>query len=262
MKLALREDTTPGDSLAEQVAWLARVGLEGIELNAGALDLPVAELRAIFADSPVGVASLDGTPKLLHPDPAERAMAKEVIRRRLDLAGELGATGVLVVPQFGRSPELPDLAPFLSAVELATELLVRQLAELLPAATAAGARLCLEPLNRYQAYLVNRLEQAVAIAERVGPGIGVMADFFHMNIEEANVPAAIRTAGRRLVHVHVADNNRLRPGRGQLDFRPGFAALKEIGYDGWLGLECLVAGEREEAIGGSAALLREWWAAA
>jgi sugar phosphate isomerase/epimerase len=262
MKLALREDMAPGDSLPERLAWLERVGLEGIELHGRSLDLPPDQLKAIVATSSVGVANVAGSPNLLHPDPRERTAAKELTQARLRLAGELGAAGVLVVPQFGRGPALPDLSPLTTAVELERELLVLQLGELAPTAREAGVPLFLEPLNRYEAHLVNRVDQGAAFAERVGPEVATMADFFHMNIEEPDIAASIRAAGRHLVYVHVADSNRLQPGRGHLDFRPGFAALKEIGYDGYLGIECRIDGPYDDAIRECALLLRELWAAA
>jgi sugar phosphate isomerase/epimerase len=62
--------------------------------------------------------------------------------------------------------------------------------------------------------------------------------------------------------VHVADSNRLQPGKGHLDFLPGFAALKEAGYDGYLGIECRISGPYDEALAESAELLRELWDAA
>lgn len=259
MNIALREEMTPGETLPEKLAWLERAGLDGMELSGPSLNMPPEEVRAIFADSPVGPANVSGGTALLHPDPREREAAKELTRRRLALAGELGAAGVLLVPQFGRQPGLPDLSPLKSGVGLERELFVLQLQELAPAAVEAGVPLFIEPLNRYEAHLVNRLEQGVAFAEQVGPEIRIMADFFHMNIEEADMAASIRAAGPHIVYVHVADSNRLQPGRGHLDFRPGFAALKEIGYDGYLGIECRVEGPLDEAIPASAAWLRDLW---
>jgi sugar phosphate isomerase/epimerase len=262
MKIALRENMTPGETLPEKLAWLEHAGLDGIELTSSVLDLPPNELRAIFFGSRVRAANVAGSTQLLSPDPRERAAALELMRRRLHLSGALGAAGVLLVPQFGRQPELPDLSPLKSGVDLERELLVLLLKELAPAAAEAGTTLFLEPLNRYEAHLVNRLDQAVEFAEQVGPEIRIMADFFHMNIEEADISASIRGAGEQIVYVHVADSNRLQPGRGHLDFGPGFTALKAIGYDGYLGIECRVAGDFDEGIATSAALLREWWAAA
>jgi sugar phosphate isomerase/epimerase len=267
MKFAMRESMVPGATLPEQLAWLERVGLDAIELHGPALSLSPAELRAIFNDSPVRLASVDGGVGLLDPDPGRRAAIKDQIRARLDLAGSLGASGVLIVPQFGRAPALPDLAPLASAAALERDLLIAQLRELTPAARAAGIPLFLEPLNRYEAYVVNWIEQGVAIAAETGGGwphgaIGVMADFFHMNIEEADIAASIRAAVGSIVHVHVADSNRRQPGRGHLDFAPGFAALKAGGYDGYFGFEHAIDGPPEEAMAASAAYLRDVYAAA
>lgn len=247
--------------MAEKLSWLEGIGFDGIELAAASLDLPQRELEEIFAGSPVRAANVAGSAALIDPDPAERSAAKDLMRRRLDLAAALGAVGVLTVPQFGSAPRLPDLSPYKSAAELERELFVEQLEELAPAARDAGVPIFLEPLNRYEQHLVNRLEQGVAFAEQV-EGVEIMADFFHMNIEEADIAASIRAAGPHIVHVHVADSQRLQPGRGHLDFGPGFVALKEAGYDGYLGIECGVAGPYEESLVECAGLLRELWDAA
>jgi sugar phosphate isomerase/epimerase len=89
-----------------------------------------------------------------------------------------------------------------------------------------------------------------------------MADFFHMGIEEADIAASIRAAGNHIRYVHVADSNRLQPGRGHLDFKPGFRALKDIGYDGYLAIECRVDGPYDEAIREAVRLIRREWEAA
>ncbi|MDP9379470.1 MAG: sugar phosphate isomerase/epimerase [Chloroflexota bacterium] len=260
MKIALREGMAQGATLPEKLAFLERLGIEGVEVERSA-GLPVEELRTIFAGSSVGAANLPGSTALLDPDPKARAEGLELTRRRLQLAGELeGCAGVLVVPQFGTRPQLPDLSPYKTAVELERELFALQLREL--AGAVSGPPLFLEPLNRYEAHLVNRLEDGTTFANEFGPEIGIMADFFHMNIEEADIAASIRAAGSRIVYVHVADSNRLQPGRGHMDFRTGFAALKEIGYDGYLGIECRIEGPLEEALTETVEHLRREWAAA
>jgi sugar phosphate isomerase/epimerase len=262
MKVSIREGMIPRETLPEKLEWLQAVGLDAVELHTGTLQLPADEIVAVFARSPIAVSAIEGIPRLLSADAAEREAAKATIRERLALAGRLGAVGVLVVPQFGRVPALPDLSPLATGADLERDLLLAQLRELAPAARAAGISIFLEPLNRYEAYIVNRLEQGTAIAAEVGPEVGIMADFFHMGIEEADIAASIRAAGERIVYVHVADSNRLQPGRGHLDFRPGFRALKEIGYDGPLGIECRVDGPYDEAIRDAAALIRREWQAA
>src|SRR5215211_7722917 len=139
MKLALREEMSRGRTLAERLSWLDGLGFDGVELTTS-LDLPPGELERVFADSPVGAANVPGSGALLDPDPAERAAAKDLMRRRLELAAALGAAGVLTVPQFGSAPRLPDLSPYKTAAELERELFVEQLEELAPAAREAGYR--------------------------------------------------------------------------------------------------------------------------
>jgi sugar phosphate isomerase/epimerase len=262
MKVSIREGMIPRETLQDKLDWLQAVGLDAVELHAGTMLLPAEEIRQAFAGSPISVSAIEGIPRLLSADPAERNAAKQTIRERLALAGALGAVGVLVVPQFGRVAALSDLSPLATGAQLERDLLLAQLRELAPDAKAAGVSLFLEPLNRYEAYIVNRLEQGAAIAQEVGPEIGVMADFFHMNIEEADIPASIRTNAAHVVYVHVADSNRLQPGRGHLNFRPGFRALKEIGYDGPLAIECRVEGPYDEAIREAVAFIRREWEAA
>ena len=262
MNIALREDMTPGSSLAERLSYLERVGIDGIELSAGSLDLPEAELRSLMGASAVRAANISGGMKLLDPDPMVRARSLELTRRRLAIAAELGAAGVLEVPQFGRGPALPDLSPYQSGRELESGLLAAQLAQLAPIALAAGVPLFLEPLNRYEAYLVNRVDQGAAYASAAGPGIATMADFFHMNIEEVDIAESIRATGEQVVYVHVADSNRQQPGNGHLDFTPGFAALKAIGYDGWVGIECRIVGPFDEALRATVEHVRSLWEAA
>ena len=262
MQVSIREAMIPRETLADKVTWLESVGLDAVELHTGSLSHTADELRQAFAASPIVVSAVEGARGLLGPDPAERAAVKQTLRERLTLAGALGAVGVLLVPQWGRAPALPDLSPLASGADLERDLLLALLRELAPDARAAGVSLFLEPLNRYEAYLVNRLEQGAAIAAAVGPEIGVMADFYHMNIEEADIAASIRANGNHLVYVHVADSNRLQPGRGHLDFRPGFRALKEIGYDGVLAIECRIDGPYDDGVREAAAFIRREWEAA
>ena len=260
MNIALREDMTPGETLSDRLAYLERMGIDGIELSAGSLLLSDDEVLAAFAGSPVRAANIAGGMKLLDPDPAVRQASVALTRRRLALAGNLGAGGVLEVPQFGRQPALPDLSPYQSGRALESGLLAAHLAELAPVALAAGVPLFLEPLNRYEAYLVNRIEQGVDFAIAAGPGIATMADFFHMNIEEIDIAASIQAGGDHIAYVHVADSNRQQPGNGHIDFLPGFRTLREIGYDGWVGIECRIVGPFDVALRETVAHVRSLWA--
>jgi D-psicose/D-tagatose/L-ribulose 3-epimerase len=112
--------------------------------------------------------------------------------------------------------------------------------QVLPLMRDAGIIPGLEPLNRFEAYLLNTMEQASAYASRVGEGgIGILYDTFHANIEEKDPIAALRHihASGNLAHVHISENDRGTPGRGHAKIAEAIFVLKELGYAGWLTIE-------------------------
>jgi len=119
--------------------------------------------------------------------------------------------------------------------------LLQTMREVLPYAEQRGVYLPLEPNNRYEGYpfLMSTLAEARAVIEELGTDrSGIVADFFHMNIEERQpIALALLEAGALVRHIHCLDNNRLGPGMGHLDFKPIFAALKAMRYEGWLTVE-------------------------
>ena len=124
---------------------------------------------------------------------------------------------------------------------------VEGLKEVYGHAQKAGVRLALEPLNRFETNFLNRADQAMLLAEEVGPDCGVCIDTFHLNIEEANLVEAIKSTKERLVDFHVADNNRMACGMGALDWPLIVSTLKEIGYDGALTVEFVAPLDRTPA---------------
>ena len=119
-------------------------------------------------------------------------------------------------------------------------LAVDSLREAADRAAEHGGRLVIESLNRYETYLVNNLSLAAEMAREVDrPNVGLMADLFHMNIEEPSIPASITTARDLVWHVHLADSNRRPPGLGHTDFGGAVAALRQIGYSAPLTMEFL-----------------------
>ena len=146
-------------------------------------------------------------------------------------------------------------------------------------AAANGMILSLEPLNRFETYYLNTMEQARAYVDRVGhPAFKIMYDTFHANVEERRPKEAIRLIGPDIGVFHVSENDRGIPGRGHIDFASMFTVLKEIGYDGWLTLEAFGAGlpaiatatrvwrplfpDFETLFSESATFIRKTWAAA
>jgi D-psicose/D-tagatose/L-ribulose 3-epimerase len=121
-------------------------------------------------------------------------------------------------------------------------------------AAKAGVALSVEPLNRFECYFLNTTADAAAFVKRVDePNYGFLYDTFHSHIEEKNQPASIRAAGSTINHVHISENDRGAPGTGQVDFPSVFAALKEIGYDGWATIEAF-----GQALPDLAAATRVW----
>jgi D-psicose/D-tagatose/L-ribulose 3-epimerase len=105
-------------------------------------------------------------------------------------------------------------------------------------AQQAGVVLGLEALNRFETYFVNCMADLARLVDEVNhPNFRMMYDTFHANIEEKNVGVAIGTAGSRIVHVHISENDRSTPGEGDVKWDDNFGALKAIGYDGWLVIE-------------------------
>ena len=92
-------------------------------------------------------------------------------------------------------------------------------------------------------------------------GLGLLSDFFHMHIEETSSPEAFRAAKAYTTHIHLADNTRMEPGTGDIDFVASFKVLKENGFDGFMAYECGIsgsdAGERESNLKKSLDYVRE-----
>ena len=254
MKIVLQLGLILGDSTLEKVTWARDAGASGIELGAwGGIEqlrrdadicqniLPVTSICGNCDDT--GAGSFD----FLDPDPIKRRKSLDGSVAILKLCGELGAVGQVIPPIFGPA-RVPDLSPFASAIELEHGLMTAMLHELGPIAAAHNTFVLLEPLNRYEQHYLRKLSDGIAAIERAGtpPGVALLADTFHMHIEETNSPASILNAAEIIKHVHVADNTRFEPGSGDIDFAAIINALLDTGYDGYLAYECSVSGENVE----------------
>ncbi len=248
MRLAVQENLVPGKTLSEKLQNMERYGFEGIEIWGRNIPERLEEIRSALSSSKIKFSTIcAGFPgDLLGPDRKSRMDAMEGIKERLKICAELGGVGIITVPTF-RGPKISDLFPWRPDVEeVERQILIEECKILGEYADEVGAYLILEPLNRYETHFIRRLEQAVEICQAVGKEhVKIMADFFHMNIEEAEIPVSIKKAEGYIVHVHLADSNRLLPGHGHTDFKEGFAALKEIGYRNFMALECRVPGDPE-----------------
>ena len=177
---------------------------------------------------------------LTSPEPSVRRRARDFIRSVIDAAGEFGAPAIIGSMQgrwgdsVTRDAALGDLEDALNHLE--------------DAAAAHGVPLLYEPLNRYETNLLTTVAQAAGFVRALQlSNTKVLADLFHMNIEERDVAEAIRAEGKFIGHVHFADSNRWPAGGGHTDFTPVVAALKEVGYQGYVSAEALPLPNPEEA---------------
>lgn len=178
---------------------------------------------------------------LLAKDEAIRASSIDYVNACITMVKELDGEEMSIVPGTVGKIE-PDSTPE-NEWKWATE----SMREIYAHSQAEGIRLAIEPINRFETYFVTRAAQALALAEATGPDCGVCLDAFHINIEEDDLLQSIRDVGDRLVDFHVADNNRMAPGMGALDWSAIVATLREVGYDGPLTVEFVAPLDRTPA---------------
>jgi sugar phosphate isomerase/epimerase len=168
---------------------------------------------------------------LLAREEAQREKSIQYVKDVIRMVKELDGHMVSVVPgTVGKI--VPDGRP-----DEEWKWAVEAMKEIYSYAEASGILIGIEPINRFETYFVNRGDQALALAKAIGPNCGVCLDTFHMNIEEDDLFEAIRRAKGRLVGFHVADNNRMAPGMGKLNWPKIIETLREIGYDEVLSVE-------------------------
>ena len=262
MRLACQEQLIPGDTLEEKWSFISAAGFDGIELlghGDGAFRDRLPELRRA-RDAGVVLSSVCVAMDhfISDVDQGRRRDAIEQMKILLSVIAEVGGAGAITPAAFGAwSNALPPWEEPPRSPEDDRRVLGESLTELDSHATREGTFVLFEPLNRYEDHMVNRVEQAAAICRDIGStSVRVMADAFHMNIEEDDIAGAIRSNADLIGHVHVADSGRLQPGVGHLDWPPMIEALGDVGYEGWLAMESGIRGDASTELPRVAAFLR------
>ncbi len=244
LSLVISMEETGFDAVAIRGTWqdavrtAAALGYGGVELAVrDASRLDPAVVASVVRDAGISVPAIgtgqaylaDGL-SLAHPDEAIRTRASARVAAAIQLAAELGAA-VIVGLLRGR----------ISGDRAVTDRrLLESMRTLLPLAEQRKVPLLFEPINRYETDYLPTVDAVLEVIHRMGSSLlGVLADTFHMNIEEASIEESLLRAGPRLRHVHVADSNRLAPGWGHLDFSRILSVLRQIDYRGYLSAEIL-----------------------
>lgn len=262
LKISFQEGIAPGGSLAEKLDFMESLGVVGFEPGGRGLASRVKEIQDALSGRSIKVSAIcagfDGF--ILAEDPAVKELFDKTMREIVAAAGELGSTGVIMVPAFNHQtpckPHTMDTRNYLC----------EQLHDLGEFALEHGTTVILEPLNRNEAFYMRQVADAAAIArDSDSKGVKAMGDFWHMS-EETSDYGALMSAGKEyLQHVHIASRGRrVMPGEdGEKDYYvDGFRALKEIGYDKYVSFECGTKGDRATTVAAAVDLLRKQWAEA
>ena len=227
-----------GEGVALSIDRLARLGYDAVEVEGEPERHDPKRIRGLAEDAGLAVGSVcpnfTAERDLSHPDPDVRNAALAYLRGVAEFAAELGAPLFIVAPT--AYPRVRPVAEprdeWLWAVEG-----VRTVGE---HAASLGVDLTLECWNRYGTYMLNRLEEGARMWREAGlSNGGIMADTFHMNVEERSISGSILAFGDLLNHVHLSDSNRLAPGLGHIDFAEVLETLREVGYRRGLAFELI-----------------------
>lgn len=214
-----------------------RLGLDFVEIPLMRLDtFDGPAIRRRLRDA--GLTAVTSTVLFAHnditnPDPEVRAKGVDYLKRCVLAASEIDApfvSGVTYSQHVKPSPTPPTEVEWRYAADA-----LREVARF---AQGSGIQVSLEPVNRYESYLVNTSEQAMRLREMVGePNVKVHLDTYHMNIEEKDLYQATMLAAEHLVHLHLSESDRGIPGTALVHWDDLFRALKEINYQGFAALE-------------------------
>ena len=261
--IALAEEMRSGPfvfhgDLEGSCAAAARIGFDAVEiLPASPDDIDTAQLRDLLDKNELKLVAMGtGAGFVLHglhlcsSDPSTRKRAIDFVAGVIDCAGQLGAPAVIGSMQGRIGPETQR--------DDAVAHLCDALNQLGEKAGQHGVPLILEPLNRYETNVLNRLEQGVELIRSLDTdNVKLLADLFHMNIEEQSICDALRDAAQFVGHVHFVDSNRRAAGFGHTELSEVGRTLIEIDYQGYISAEVLPYPDSVGAAEQSLAAMRE-----
>jgi len=242
----------------------SELGFDAIELfPPSAMEVNAAQLRQLLDSHRLKLAAVGtGSGWLKHrmtlssADPTTRQRALSFVAGIIDLAADFAAPAIIGSMQ-GRFGDTS--AGQFAESEAARAALRDSLRMLADRAKNRGQPLLYEPLNRYETNLAGTVAAGLELLNTPEcENVKLLADLFHMNIEEADIGQALHAAGARLGHLHFVDSNRRPAGCGHLDFEPIAAALHEIAYSGYASAEALPWPDSKAAAKHTMQAFRRW----
>ncbi len=228
------------ENLKESIKKVANLGFDGAELAVrNPQDLKVKSIINLLKENKLEVPAI-GTGQAYgeeglsfsNPDEIVRKTSVERINDQIVFASNFNAQVIIGLIR-GKIEEGVNRAE-------AEEWTIDCLRKCTEFAKEYNIRLTLEPVNRYESNFINTLNEGIEFIKRVGASnLGLLADTFHMNIEEVSIYDSIIQAKDYITHVHFADSNRWTPGCGHLNFAKIVQTLKKIDYQGYVSAEIL-----------------------
>lgn len=239
MRLSCAEQLLGDRPLCERLSLIQDAGFDGIDVRWVTVADRAAVREIIAHDLPVGaVYGQLRDPGLLSRTAGERAEAIDRAVERAEVAAELGATSLIVVPIF-RDAVLRGFDGVIGTEDLETAVLMASLDELAFRIADIPVTVVLEPLNRDQTHFLLDPARGAVLCEAISsPRLATMVDTYHCEKNGQDIPAAIAACGNHLALVHLSDTDRGLPGEGRIDFGPVLDALRSRAYEGWMGFEC------------------------
>lgn len=238
-------------NLENNIIKLKNIGYNGIEIGGirNPKDINISKVKKLLDKTNMSVVTLgtaqpyfDDGISFSDPDKNIRNEAVNRIKDIIKLAGDLNAN-IMLSLIFGRVI-IDSKNNQSKKIEIARKRISECVAECLDYSEKYSTNFLIEPLNRYETNIFNKLEEVNIFIEKYknkfnGNRIGLLADTFHMNIEETNIHKSFEKFNKIIKHIHFSDSNRCAPGCGHIDFNIICKVLKENNYNDFISFEIL-----------------------
>ena len=265
MKMSCTSSMVPGSTLTEKAENLKKWGFDGMgvfveykdwseELEKEILSLEentgIKPCEFCFSDDIYG--------HLMDENETIRNAARKMYKEAAIVCGKIGGAITELEYQYGAQDPLPLFDPYAKMNPEQEKAFIEMYTEICDAVKDADAYVLIEPINRYEAPFLNNVDHCLEVVKKMNHDrAGLLLDMFHLSIEEADIPAKIRESGSYVKYVHLGHNNRLMPGYGSTNWKAIVKALKDIGFDGYMSLECSLTGDPEKTLPEAAAFMKK-----